>query len=449
MSTPGDEEDALKILIISWYFPPVNTIGAVRVGKFARFLVERGHDVGVVSGKYWCHPENLPLGVPLDRIIYAESVDVNSFPGKLARWATAVLRPENAQTDARPNGGTPAAGLVGKSPARRASELYQHLTNLPDNRVGWLPWAYGAARRMCRDWQPDLVFGSGPPFTALVACRALSARLDLPWVAELRDRWADDPYGEQPRWRSTLDAWIERRVLSHARALVTVTEPWAEFYRQKYGKPVAPIYNGYDPLDFGTNETVDQAASPYLVVGYTGGIYPGKRDPTPLFAALKMLGERGERFRVVFCGTDPAQVLPLAESAGVAHLVEVRPAVPNRQSLDFQRQSDVLLLMQWNDPREQGNCPGKFFEYMASLRPILILGLEDGVPATIARRRSAGFCINEATAIAEQLIRWLGEKEEFGRVKPLPVAAREGLSRTIQFEKLEQFLSELVAVGRH
>jgi len=99
--------------------------------------------------------------------------------------------------------------------------------------------------------------------------------------------------------------------------------------------------------------------------------------------------------------------------------------------------------MQWNDPREQGNCPGKFFEYIASLRPVLILGLEDGVPATIARERFAGFCANDPEAIAERLKAWLKEKEQFGHVRPLPPAAREGLSRTIQFEKLEQFLTKL------
>ena len=325
----------------------------------------------------------------------------------------------------------------------RASDLYVNLTNLPDTRIGWLPWAYSAGLKLCRDWQPDLLFASGPPFTALLATRLLSARLGVPWVAELRDRWADDPYSEAPPWRAALDHWLERRVLASAKALITVTEPWAAFYRRKYDKPVATIYNGYDPLDF---DFADAPAPPApgapLIIGYTGGIYPGRRDPTPLFAALKLLGDSGDRFRVVFCGTAPSHVLPLAERAGVARLVEVRPAIPYAASLEFQRQSDVLLLMQWNDPREQGNCPGKFFEYIASLRPILILGLEDGVPATITRERAAGFCSNDPQTIANQLRQWLREKERSGHIPSLPLAAREGLSRTIQFEKLQTFLQE-------
>ena len=438
----------MKILIVSWYFPPVNTIGAVRVGKFARFLLEQGHDLGVVAGKRWGHSETLPLGVDLDRVAYADWFDVNA-PLKYLQRALKSLRRKSSAT------APPAAATVEREPVesppprrglmQRASDAYFYLVNLPDDRIGWLPQAYRSGRRLCRDWQPDLIFGSGPPFTALLACCRLSHRLGVPWVAELRDRWADDPYGEPPPWRAALEEWLERRVLNTATALVTVTEPWAEFYRHKYAKPVATIYNGYDPLDFPADSTrMDVPVNEHLVIGYTGGIYPGKRDPTPLFNALRILGPAGQRIRVVFCGTDPNHVNPLAERAGVSQLVEVRASIPYKESLDFQQRSDVLLLMQWNNPREQGNCPGKFFEYIGSLRPILVLGLENGVPATIVRERSAGFFSNDPLTIAEQLRKWLAEKEKFGCVPAVPATAREGLSRAIQYEKLETFLSTIV-----
>jgi glycosyltransferase involved in cell wall biosynthesis len=428
----------VKILIVSWYFPPVNTIGALRVGKFARFLIERGHDIGVVAGRYWGQPETLPLGVPLARVAYAKSVDVNAPPQRVQRMLSQWRGSGDAQPAPAP-ATAPEATPPRRSLLNQLSDVYLNATNLPDNRIGWLPWANSAATSLSRDWRPDLIFGSAPPFTAFLACHRLSRRLGTPWIAELRDRWADDPYDTPPAWRGRLNQWLERRILGSAAGLVTVTEPWAEAYRRKYALPVATIYNGYDPLDFDFPDPppIDRE---HLVIGYTGGIYPGRRDPTPLFAALHRLGPLDERFRVVFCGTDPGHVLPLADAAGVSRLVEVRSGVPYRQSLEFQRACDILLLMQWNDPREQGNCPGKFFEYLASLRPVLVLGLEDGVPATIVRERQAGFCANDPAQIAAQLEAWLAEKDRLGRVAALPAAARDGLSRTIQFEALEKFL---------
>jgi glycosyltransferase involved in cell wall biosynthesis len=441
----------VRILLVTWYFPPVNTIGAVRLGKFARFLQQAGHDVAVVAGKNWGHLETLPLEAPVERIAYVPAFDVNALPSAVVGTLKRLLRrapPDPTWREPAPAGaGASGAAASGAAASVHSlSRLYTELTNIPDGRIGWLNGATRAGIALCRQWRPDLIFASGPPFTAFLIARHLSPHLSVPWVAELRDRWADDPYDTSPRWRRALNDWLERRVLTTAKALVTVTEPWAEFYREKYAKPVATIYNGYDPTDLAD---LDAAAPPLapnrLVIGYAGSIYPGRRDPTPLFEALRLLGETGDRFRVIFCGTNPAHVLPLAARAGVTHLVEIRPGIPYRESLAFQQRSDVLLLMQWNDPREQGNCPGKFFEYIASLRPMLILGLDNGVPATIARARGAGDCINDPPRIAQKLKEWLAEKDRCGRVRDLPEAAREGLSRDIQFAQLERFLAEMPA----
>ena len=130
------------------------------------------------------------------------------------------------------------------------SDYYLNLSNLPDRYIGWLPWAIAGAKRTCRDWKPDLIYVTGPPFTAFLAGHHLSRKLGVPWIAEFRDRWADDPYFEAPDWRMALLDRMERRVAGSASGIVTVSEPWSAFYRAKYGKPVATIYNGYDPQDF-------------------------------------------------------------------------------------------------------------------------------------------------------------------------------------------------------
>jgi imidazolonepropionase-like amidohydrolase len=42
----------MRILIVTWFFPPANTMGALRVGKFADFLVRQGHEVRVVTADF-------------------------------------------------------------------------------------------------------------------------------------------------------------------------------------------------------------------------------------------------------------------------------------------------------------------------------------------------------------------------------------------------------------
>jgi glycosyltransferase involved in cell wall biosynthesis len=436
----------MKILIVSWYFPPTNTIGALRVATFARFLVDRGHEIAVIAGRDRAWPETLPLGFELDRLAYAKSIDINAAPRLVARWL-ARLRGRQGQEAAAPGTtGGDAGGRAQASLRRRISTFYTMLLNIPDQEIGWYPDLVRQGMRLCRDWRPDIIFGSGPLFTAFLGCRTLSRRLGVPWVGEIRDVWADNPYDEfLPRWRVAIDRWIERCVLDTAAGLVTVTEPAAELYRARYSKPVVTIYNGYDPTDFERPES-DEAFAPFenFVIGYAGAIYPGRRDPTPLFQALRMLGDEAAGIRVIFCGTNPAHVVPLARKEGVEQLVEVRPAVPHKESIAFQRKSDVLLLLLWNDPREEGIVPGKVFEYIASLRPILMLGYENGVTAGIIRRQEAGVCLNDPRQIADRLLAWLQDKREHGRVRPLPASARDGLSRTIQYERLQSFLGDVL-----
>jgi hypothetical protein len=238
-----------------------------------------------------------------------------------------------------------------------------------------------------------------------------------------------------------LETRWERRLVGRASAIVTVSKPWSEGFRLKYpGKPVATILNGFDPADY-ARDAIDPPAGGPLTIVYTGAIYPGRRDPSPLFEAVRQLGADADELRVRFYGTAPEHVLPLARRAGVERLVEVLPSVPYRESIRCQKAADVLLLLQWNDPLEQGNVPAKLFEYLAARRPILGLGLVDGVPAGVIRERGAGLFSNDPADIAAQLARWRDEKRRSGRVRPLGDAACRGFSRAEQFERLLGFLA--------
>jgi hypothetical protein len=133
---------------------------------------------------------------------------------------------------------------------------------------------------------------------------------------------------------------------------------------------------------------------------------------------------------------------------GVAANVEVSARLPYRESIRAQMEADVLLLLMPIDSRWHGVCPAKVFEYIAARRPVLLLGLEDGVPGTILRQRQAGVVANDPVKIAAHLRTWLAEKRAKGAIPLLPPEVRDGLSRAEQFKRLERFLVEMATVGR-
>jgi glycosyltransferase involved in cell wall biosynthesis len=269
----------------------------------------------------------------------------------------------------------------------------------------------------------------------------------VPWIAEFRDHFADNPYSNLPAWRNPIDRWIERRVVRSAAACVTVSEPMAATLRARHGKPTFVVLNGYDGAVRRTS-TLSSPEAP-LTILYTGIIYPGRRDPSALFAALASLGPLAKDVEVTFHGQDLRGVAALARHYHVSEQVRVLGTIAHCDALARQQAADVLLLLLWNDPREVGVYTGKFFEYVGAGRPILAAGSQDGVAAQLIRERGLGVVATDSSAIAVALRGWLKEKRSAGCVAGPPERAKTGLSRQEQFAVVDHLLHQIVEGGTH
>jgi hypothetical protein len=436
---------SLRVLLVSHWFPPANVIGAVRVGKFAGYLHEAGHDVRVIAAPGE-GDQSLALEFPASRVAYARGWAVDQkFDGlaKLVRRLLADTSGGGAMRHA-PAGDAVAGQRSGLKARQRTSisdtlaRHYAALTRIPDARAGWIGAATAAGRGIVRAWRPDIVFASAPPYSGLIAASRIARACGAPWIAELRDLWADNTYHHDPGWRLCVDRLLERLTLGSAAGLVTVTPRWAESLRRRYGQPIACVLNGYVEEDFPASPPKPPPGEVVSLL-YTGGIYPGYRDPSPLFRAIAGLGAERDRVAVHFYGPPPAAVSPLSAEHGVADRVFVHDPVSYKASLALQASADVLLLMQWNNQKDAGNVPGKFFEYLGARRPILMIGYEHGDLAAMIRERAAGFVANDPVAIARQLRAWIAQKS-FGIAAVAP-QARAGMTRAEQYSKLEQFLT--------
>jgi hypothetical protein len=262
-------------------------------------------------------------------------------------------------------------------------------------------------------------------------------------VADFRDLWVDGPYYGEPGWRRPVDAALEHGMARSASALITVSPIWAEQLRRRHGKPVEAILNGYAEEDFPADDPQPDPGD-ILTIRYTGSIYPGFRDPSPVFVAIGMLPE-GVRNRVVveFFGDVGDDILALAREHHIDNRVTVRPPVPYRRALELQMTADVLLLLQWTDKRDEGNLPGKIFEYLYARRPILLIGYEHGAAAGLIRERGAGLVSNEPERIRHQLQAW-AELKRAGGLKRLDPSVSRGLGRDDQFRKLERIFADVL-----
>lgn len=67
----------MKILIVSFLFPPSHNVGALRVGKTAKHLLAMGYDVRVLTASNSLYLLGLPLEIPSERVVYTKWIDVN------------------------------------------------------------------------------------------------------------------------------------------------------------------------------------------------------------------------------------------------------------------------------------------------------------------------------------------------------------------------------------
>jgi glycosyltransferase involved in cell wall biosynthesis len=424
----------VKVLLISQAFPPFNASGSVRVGKLASFLLDAGNDVRVLTAAPLPYPRTLPEELPAPSIVRTRSYDPFAWLAQRRGRSAGIS--------------TPSRSLIGEGRRGRLLRLLGAALALPEPQAGWFFPAVSAGARLCASWRPDVIYASALPFTSHLVAARLAATTGAPWVGEFRDLFAENPYSNLPSWRGPLDKAIERRVVASAAALVTVSEPIAETLRSRHHKRTVVVLNGFDERDSASTPypATSVAAGPApLRILYTGLIYPGRRDPSALFAAMAALDLSQHAVTVDFYGQDLRGVEGMAARNGVSDHVRVHPPISYAASLAEQAQADVLLLLLWNDPREVGVYTGKLFEYIGAGRPVLAVGVDSGVAPDLIRTRGLGVVASSPSEIAAALQRWSTEKRETGRVAGPPRTARTGLSRREQFAIILSLLQELSA----
>lgn len=424
----------MRILLISFFFPPYNVIGAVRNAKMAKYLRSFGHDVEVLSAdRQNVMRSDLSTELPAERIHYTHWLN--------PRWPLDLIfgRGEKISFagNAAVTGPEGSAGLLS-----RMISLVKTVVYFPDPQIGWLPFACAKASSVMRKRRPDVIYASAPPFTGLMIAARVGGRHGIPWVADFRDLWVDNECYDYPPWRLECEEKVERRTVSKAAAMVTVSEPLAELLRSKYGKTVRVIPNGFDACDY-PGQVGPQSERGELLIVYTGNIYPERQSPRPLFEAIRMMGPTAGKIKVRFYGVRQRDIGHLDAGCGIPENVEFRPPVSHREALGLQAGADLLLHLLWNDPGQPGIYSGKLFEYLGARRPVLALGSVDNVAARLIRERSAGLVSDDPGAIRDYLEGMLLRKEAEGCIPPLPPAVGSGFSREEQARSLEELLKEV------
>src|SRR3954464_12889541 len=140
---------------------------------------------------------------------------------RLSDWSGGSARPRQGRS---PAAGRPPYRSRFRAPWRRicAGTTYA-LMQIPDTYAPWMRRATAAGRKLVKHWRPDIILANAPPNSGLIAAWRIAKVCRAPWIADLRDLWADNSYYNHPNWRLWIDRLMERAVLRSAAGLVTVS----------------------------------------------------------------------------------------------------------------------------------------------------------------------------------------------------------------------------------
>jgi len=380
----------MRILIVSYHFPPLNKIASHRPYSWARKWSTLGHDIHVLTTAKHAFDGSLDLDYDLSNLC----IHTAPFLGKV----------------------TPAMGVSDSSDraaTARRWERFKYLTRRL--RLGCGMFAEIASLgyfsllktglTVLRSQKFDFIVSTSPPDVIHFVAHRLSVRTGVPWVADYRDLWFPE-MGVHSRWAATLTGLASRRLLKQATVVSTVSQGLAARLKAFIGREIHVCYNGYftDADSRGHRPWTDDK----IHIAYTGRIYPHKRDPSMFFKALgQALGSKTDlldRLVVDIYSNDEPWLNRLVSHSPAASCVRVHALVPHKTSLTIQQHAAYLLFIDWMDKRAEGILTGKLFEYLASGRPILCIGnRENSEAAEMIRNTRAGVVLTATHTIRDFL----------------------------------------------
>ena len=382
-----------RVLIITYYWPPSGGSGVQRWLKMSKYLPEYGWQPVIYTTENAEYPI---IDHSLEKDV-APNIEVIRRP--ITEPYSAYKKFLGINKDETVKMGFIQEKEKNKSWKSDLSLWVRGNFFIPDARCGWVKPSVRFLKEYLNEHPVDAIISTGPPHSMHLIAMKLKEALGLPWIADFRDPWTEIDYYNDlhlTAWADRKHHRLEQEVLTKADKVVTVAPDGARRLGRLGNRNVRTIYNGFDRND---DAQTPVNLSEQFTITYLG-VLSKIQNPSNLWQALAELTKEDSGFdkslRINMIGQIDSAVVSSINENGLTQHVAYSPYMPHNQVSAVHRSSTLLLLLLMPDsePRAKGLLTGKLFEYMASGRPILCIGPEDGDAARILKETGAGQAIS-------------------------------------------------------
>lgn len=370
----------MKVLIITYYWPPAGGSGVQRWLKFVKYL--QNFDVE-------------PIVYTVDNANYPkeDKTLLHEVPTHIKILKQPIWEPTNL--------------LFWKKKEAQKSDVSNAVNNgflsfirgnffIPDPKIFWVNSSVKFLHQYLKENKVDVVISTGPPHSMHLIAQKLKQKTNIKWIADFRDPWSNLYYNEefkQLSFAKKKNEKLENSVFKNADCILTVSNSLKKEFDQKATR-VEVITNGFDDeVVTNTLITLDEKFS----ISYIG-LLPKQSNPKLLFKVLSTLCAEDTDFKanlkLNFIGDISEDVKKEIINYNLLENTNFIGYVSHKEAIAYQRKAQVLLLLIPNVAKSGGILTGKLFEYLTAKRPILAMGPETGDLSEILKNTSSGVVVD-------------------------------------------------------
>lgn len=359
-----------NILIISKFFAPINKVASVRLTKVGKYLTFNDFCVDVVTVKYDKYIVDPILSEDLkhfNSIIRLDDYDlIAAIKGKIKLIRNRLKNQKNPEEAPVKSNSLP----ISKKKYSRDNSLKRFIKNSNYIISEYFQYLQFKKQKIDFNSYEYLLSSYGPISNHMIARYIKKKYPQIKWIADFRDAVYSHTYTTV--FRNYYKSY-EKRYCKNADAITVAAQGCMDNLNiDFFTKPKYVITNGYDPDDI---KNIEETDSPYFNINYTGQLYLGRSDLSPVFEVLKKLTDSNavskEKIRFEYAGNGYQLVYSMASKYGMEDILINHGVVSREKSLKIQKSSKMLVLASWNTKKEKGILTGKFFEYMMMDKPII------------------------------------------------------------------------------
>ena len=368
-----------KVLVITYYWPPSGGAGVQRWLKFVKYLPSLGWEpiiYTVENGEYPVLDDSL----------------VNDLPPNIKVLKTKVWEPYSLYkkfTGRKKNEKINSSFLNDKKQNKILESISVWIRGnlfIPDARKFWIKPSIKFLHNYIKNNPVDFIISSGPPHSTHLIALGIQKFNKTPWLADFRDPWTNIDFYKDLK----LSDWADRK---HKKLEKNK-------YRSDSGIQQLELDIRSHFLDLSNREEIIENGFRHLKYHFPNG-----KQPTDIIflnslfrsgvwcTENEIINENNNfanKLQLKLIGKVDYSVDNSIQDFNLQKYVKRFSYLAHNKVISHQKSSKVLLLMVNNTPNSKGIITGKVFEYMASNRPILVIGPEDGDLAKIIMATKSG-----------------------------------------------------------